>query len=246
MNDKKTGFTFSVVLLLVLAGLVCFLFVFWKGASKEKRINVEGNATVYAVPDEANISFGVKAKGKTPVLAKDANDKIIADVTVLLKKFEITEDNLSIERVSVRPYYSKGNHDSVVEGFDVIKDIGIKIKDLSKYNRFIDELLKIGIEDIYHVRLGVSDLRKYKDEARIKALAAAREKAELLAKNADTSVLRVLLISENNEPGYLRNYISQNAVLMNDPAGGGEDSLFEEELGRIPVNASLSVSYEIN
>lgn len=243
MSEKKGffGFISSFILILVVAGLVCFLFVFWNNSSKERRIEVSGTATVYTAPDEALVSFGIKTREKTSQLAKQASDKILADVTALLKKFGISEDNLNVDGLEIRPYFAERDYNTI-QGYTASKDISVKIKDVSKYSVFVDELLKIGIQNIYRVHFSASDIKKYRDEARVKALSVAREKAELFAKNANSEIVRVLVIRENPADGYgyARAISQSNALSKESMAAGGE-----EDLGSISVVASVSVSYEI-
>ena len=89
------------------------------------------------------------------------------------------------------------------------------------------------------VRLS-SDLRQHKDEARIMAARAAREKAELLAKELGVKVGKAFSIQETSTDWYnnLRN-VAQNNV-SEEPADGSSLNA-----GMIEVSSSVQVSFRI-
>ena len=84
-----------------------------------------------------------------------------------------------------------------------------------------------------------SEIRKYRDEARLAALQAAQEKAALLARAAGIKTGQIKALEEMPSPVY---YLSASNAVQN-LSGGGTDG--ELGSGLISVKASVSVSYEI-
>jgi hypothetical protein len=105
-----------------------------------------------------------------------------------------------------------------------------------------------------NVEFYLSDLRKYRDQARELAMVAAGEKAEDLAKAAGASADCVLSISENTWSyfsggwwGRNNNLWTQNTVQNIPTANGpGDSSEFGPvNLGMISVRAEVSASYAL-
>jgi len=138
-------------------------------------INVSGSATINVAPDTANVSFELSTKKKTAQEAKDANDVMLKKVNEVLKKYEIKENELSMNYINIRPYYEYRGNSNELAGYVAQKNITIKIKEIEKYNNFIDDLLKVGISNINSVDFTVEDIKAVRNQARVKALENARE-----------------------------------------------------------------------
>lgn len=129
------------------------------------------------------------------------------------------------------------------------KTITIKIKEIEKYNSFVDDLLKIGISEINSVDFAVEDIKNVRNQARIKAVESAREKAELFASSISKQIVDVIEISESDisvrysQANYKSNYrgMLHTAMKDSDAVTGGDG--IEEERGNIAVSASVSVVF---
>ena len=117
--------------------------------------------------------------------------------------------------------------------------------------------LEAGANEVVNVEFYISDLRKYRDQARELAMQAAKEKAQDLASTAGTETGCVMSINENtwsyyNGWGYWRrdqyNLWAQNAVQNAAPNGGSEGALTEAgpvNPGQISVRAEVSASFSL-
>lgn len=207
-------------------------------------INVSGSATINVAPDTANVSFELSTKKKTAQEAKDANDVMLKKVNEVLKKYEIKENELSMNYINIRPYYEYRGNSNELAGYVAQKNITIKIKEIEKYNNFIDDLLKVGISNINSVDFTVEDIKAVRNQARVRALENAREKAELFASTVSKKIVDVLDVTESdvsvrysqaNYSGTLKNSMMDTA--------GSEGSGTEGERGNIAVSTSVSVVF---
>ncbi|MGP1437668.1 MAG: SIMPL domain-containing protein [Treponema sp.] len=208
-------------------------------------INVSAVATMNVSPDIANVSFELSSKEKTAQAAKEANDAMLKKLNEVLKKYEIKETELSMNYINIRPYYEyKGNSNELV-GYVAQKTITIKIKEIDKYNNFIDDLLEIGISNINSVDFTVEDIKTVRNQARIKAVESAREKAELFASSVSKKIIDVVEISETDSSvRYSQaNFKGMIRSSMMDTASMAEKVGVEEERGNISVSASVSVVF---
>ena len=128
-----------------------------------------------------------------------------------------------------------------IHKFSANQTIYICIKDLSKYTSIVDGLLELGVTSISSPQFRNTNIRKYKDEARVKAIKAAKEKAMLLSEALGQGVGRAYQINETNV-GWNRN--NQGAY-----ATGGNNGVVEPEgelsfaPGQLEVQARVEVSF---
>lgn len=97
---------------------------------------------------------------------------------------------------------------------------------------------------MYGIDYRHTELRTYRDEARVLAARAAKEKAELLAEELGVEVGKPLEINENAQNGgYYAKAAFQNAVSYDSfaPTAGAETTL----VGQIEVTASVYVRFSL-
>lgn len=125
------------------------------------------------------------------------------------------------------------------------KTITIKIKEIEKYNSFVDDLLKVGISNINSVDFAVEDIKTVRNQARVKAVESAKEKAELFASSISKKIIDVIEISENDvSVRYSQsNYRGKLKNSMVDSVGATDGAGIEEERGNIAVSASVAVLF---
>lgn len=231
---------------------ISYLIVFRSGDGdgiNDGHISVSGSATINVSPDIANVSFGLSTKEKTAQAAKEANDAMLKNLNEVLKRYEIKETELSMNYINIRPYYEYRGNSNQLAGYVAQKTITIKIKEIEKYNSFVDDLLKIGISEINSVDFAVEDIKTARNQARIKAVESAREKAELFASSISKQIVDVIEISESDisvrysQANYKSNYrgMLHTAMKDSDAVTGGDG--IEEERGNIAVSASVSVVF---
>lgn len=242
---------FGYVSIFVLLLFIIYLVGFRKPKGGEgthslfTQVSVQGTATITAVPDIANISFELSTKEVTAQKAKEANDAMLLKLNDVLAKYDIKEKELKMNYINIYPYYDNVAGRSTIVGYMARKTITVKIKEIEKYSSFIDDILKIGINSVHSVEFSLDDTKVAKNNARKKALEAAREKAELYASEVGKKIVNVVEISEdlssmryNPVANYRSNLKSAGRGMKEDM----EDS-FQEERGSISVEASISVIF---
>ena len=225
---------------------IMYLIVSRNGRSVDAgHVSVSGSATINVAPDVANVSFDLLTKEKTAQEAKEANDAMLKKLNEVLKKYEIKETELSMNYINIRPYYEYRSNTNELAGYVAQKTITIKIKEIEKYNSFIDDLLKVGISNINSVDFAVEDIKTVRNQARVKAVESAKEKAELFASSISKKIIDVIEISENDvSVRYSQsNYRGKLKNSMVDSVGATDGAGIEEERGNIAVSATVSVVF---
>jgi len=167
-------------------------------------ISVTGEATISTPPDLAHIDAGVASDAKTARDASEANNAAMAKVLQALKGANIDDKDIQTSRLSLQPQYastasSRPGPTSII-GYRASNHVTVKLRDVAKVAGVIDTLVAAGANEIGGINFTVSQASKLLDEAREKAVADARRKAEIYAKAAGVTLGAPLIISEGGAP----------------------------------------------
>ena len=190
-------------------------------------ISVSGEGTVSVPPDLAQIDAGVASDAKTAKEAAEANNVAMGKVLAALKGAGIDEKDYQTSRLSLQPQYAPNRSGpQAVTGYRASNRVTIKVHDLTKVASVIDTLVAAGANDISNVGFTVSQPSKLLDEAREKAVADARRKAEIYAKAAGVTLGEPLGISEEGQapqPVFRGKVAAPMAITA--PVAPGEETL---------------------
>jgi uncharacterized protein YggE len=196
-------------------------------------ISVTGEATVSVPPDLAHIDGGVTSEAKTAREASDANNAAMGKVLLALKGAGIEEKDFQTSRLSLQPQSAPNRTGpSAIVGYRASNRVTIRLRDVTKVANVIDTLVGAGANEIGGINFMVSQASKLLDEARERAVADARRKAEIYAKAAGVTLGAPLSISEEGNAApipYRRMAVGMAATA---PVAQGEETL--------QVNVSVS------
>ncbi len=218
-----------------------------------RTVHVSGTAVINITPDRVLIQLGVQSNGRTPQITEAANSATIFRVIQAVKKEGVSEKDIVTDRYVIDPIYE--DYDSLsIKGYRIYNMVAITLRDIEQANEVIVAALGAGANQVVNVEFYLSDLRKYRDQARELAMVAAGEKAQDLAEAAGAEAGCVLSISENSWSyfsggwwGRNNNLWTQNTVQNIPTANGqGDGSEFGPvNLGQISVRAEVSASYSL-
>jgi uncharacterized protein YggE len=189
-------------------------------------ISVTGEATVSVPPDLAEIGGGVTSEAKTAREASEANNAAMGKVLQALKGAGIEEKDIQTARLSLQPQSAPNRSGpSAIAGYRASNRVTIRVRDVTKVASVIDTLVGAGANEIGGINFVVSQASKLLDEARERAVADARRKAEIYAKAAGVTLGAPLSISEegNSAPAPYRRMAAGMAVSA--PVAQGEETL---------------------
>jgi len=192
-------------------------------------IAVTGEATVNAAPDLAQIDGGVTTDAKTAREASDANNTAMGRVLLALQGAGIAEKDYQTSRLSLQPQYANStsgrNGPNVVTGYRASNRVTVKLRDVGKVANIIDALVAAGANDIGNINFMVSNASKLLDDARPRAIADARRKAEIYAKAAGVTLGDPLSISEGGFVAPMPMVRKMSADFASAPVAPGEETL---------------------
>jgi uncharacterized protein YggE len=187
----------------------------------ERTVSVSATGTVAAEPDMARISTGVVTEGET---AKDAiarNNAVMTKVIEGLKGAGVAARDIQTATLQVEPRYTqaKEGRPAAINGYRVINQVRLTIRDVKKLGDMLDQAITLGANQVNSIGFDVANAETLKDEARKQAMANAKRRAELYAGAAGVQLGQVLQISESSsEP---RPIMSQRAMAASVPIEAG-------------------------
>jgi uncharacterized protein len=190
-------------------------------------ISVTGEAHISVAPDIAFVDAGVATDAKSAREASEANSAAMTKVFAALKAANIDARDIQTSRLSLQQQYAPNRAGpSPITGYRASNRVTVRIHDVSKVAGVIDTLVGAGANDIGNVAFEVSQASKLLDDAREKAVADARRKAEIYAKAAGVTLGAPLGISEGSAPQpMLRGKVMAGMAAAPTPIAQGEETL---------------------
>ena len=236
------------IILAVFASVLIFSGVY--AAGSKQYFTVEADAIIRAKPDKVVLSVGVITKGKSLSETKKRNSDIIKKAIEFCKNSGIQGKNIQSDYINISPEFR--NYETYEIQFIINQNFNIILEDISKYDEILSGLLELGINQVHGIDFQVNDLKKYRNESRKLAVAAAKEKAAFLAQEAGIKLGNIININDFSSNWYpfgrfagnRAANISQNMAQAGG-AGGGD---MPETLapGMVSVRSSIILTYEIN
>lgn len=221
------------------------------GDAHARLITVMGVSTVYVTPDRVTVSFAAVSKDTVISTAKSKNDALMKAVNLLFDKYGIEQKDITAGNLRIEPLYSYRQNSPEFLHYKVTQHVSVSINDLKNYEPFLTELLNSGIDKIDGVRFSVSQMKKYRDEARAGAVRAAEEKAAFLCAAAENggkklSAGKVVRITEipSGEQG-MGGGLAQNKVAYLKTADGFASEGEAGSTGQIQIDAYIEMTFEL-
>ena len=209
---------------------------------RERLISVVGTAEVNVPPDQVILNLGVESRDKALAAAKADNDSRIKKVIALARDSGVDPKDIMTSSVQMQPQYSDEKTPRLI-GYEVSQTIALTVKDLSKYETLMTQLLDAGVNRVDSVNFGLASDRKYRDEARAKAIRAAKEKAVAMATELGQAVGRPWAVSEESpDQDKLAN---ASYGFMGGLSGKAIPEGPSIAPGQLTIRASVNVSFEL-
>jgi uncharacterized protein YggE len=179
-------------------------------------INVNGIGKATGTPDVAVLQIGVEVEAPTVEAARNAaataQDALIAS----LKSNGVAEKDIQTQQLSIQPQYdtSRGiavppgtiapptttpSGTPVIRAYRVTNTVVIKVRDLSKVSKTLDDAVKAGgnATIVRGISFTIDDTSELMTQAREAAVKDARAHADELAQHAGVSLGKLLSMSES-------------------------------------------------
>ena len=139
--------------------------------------------------------------------------------------------------------YKNYDYNSKKHNYVANQTISIHLKDLSKYDKLMMDLVDSGINSIQGVEFKSSKLKEYETQARKKAMQDAKQKAnDYVSVLVNQKIGRALMISDNSYTNYPRPVFSEFKTMALSDAGLSKETL---AIGEIEIIANVSVTFNL-
>ena len=161
------------------------------------RLDVSATGEVSRVPDIAIISAGVMTRSASATAAISENAARMERVRAALKSAGIPDRDIQTSNISLNPEYRyQENQPPQLVGYTASNTVNVRFRDIRNTGRILDALVAQGANQINGPNLTIDKPEAALDEARAKAVAVGRARAELYARALGMRVVRLLSVSE--------------------------------------------------
>ena len=167
-------------------------------AKLPRTLSLSGYGEVRLAPDLATVTAGVLSQAATAGEALAANTADMEKVMAALKAAGIAETDIQTSNFMVQPRYDYTNVGRTprLAGYDVSNTVTVTLRKLDGLGTVLDQLVQAGANQINGVSVGVDKPADALDEARKRAVADARHKAEIFAAAGNVRIGKVISIAE--------------------------------------------------
>jgi len=235
----------SVLLLSVLVGMAlsaCTTPVTVTTAPQPNTISVTGNGIAYGQPDIATGLIGVETRDVDPAKAVDDNTTKMNAIMAAIKELGIEDKDLQTSNFSVNAQqdYDENGQPKGTFVYVVNNTLTVTIRDLTKVGQVLGKAVGAGANAINGVSFSVNDPAALESQARDKAMADAKARAEQLAKAAGVTLGAPTSISE-----FTSGPVPYEAKGFAADAAGGGGGPVPVSQGQIQVSLQVNVTYLI-
>jgi uncharacterized protein YggE len=204
------------------------------------RLDVSATGEVSRVPDLAIITAGVVSRSATASAAMQQTAARMSRVRAALKAAGIADRDIQTSNISLNPeYVYENNQPPKLSGYSASNQLTVRFRDLSNAGKILDALVAEGANQINGPNLTIDHPEAALDEARAKAIAAGRARADLYARSLGLRVVRIVSVSESGG-----SYpVPPPMPMMMEARGQAADSKIEP--GEQKLQVSLAMTFEL-
>lgn len=231
-----------VIFLVAAIGVGIAVWQPWKTSNRQIEVTAEGK--VNGAPDVMKITAGVEVTKNTAQLAQTEATTVLDKVIKAAKDKGVEDKDIQTQSISTYPRYDYSQGQSIT-GYYGRGLVTVTIRKTDSAQAVFDAVSAAGANSVYGPELTFSDdmLKKLQDQARTKAVLAAKDKADKLAAASNAKVGKVINIAEQPNSGqYYPMFATEGAADLKSSAGGAVNSVSP---GENEITISVNVSYSL-
>lgn len=211
--------------------------------SASGELAVVGEGKVDITPNNASVDLGIVTnEAKSVDDAQNQINKVNNAIVENLTQLGIDKKDIKTSNYSIMPNYdySKGGAGTIT-GYNGNTTVTVKVKDTSKLPDVIAAATRGGANQVMGTNYSVESPEKYREQARNKAIANAKEQAQKLAGELGIRLGKVTNIVEStNDNGPYPLMYKAEAVSM----GGGNAPSPDLQPGTQTISSSVTLYFE--
>jgi uncharacterized protein YggE len=246
MSRKRFVAPLAVAVLLVTAGCLGGVAGIGDGgpsATGEQNVDDDGSTVsvgatgeVTAEPDRAILTVGVEAKADDPETARERVAENVSTLRDALADLGLAEDQVTTQHFTIREDRESRRDDSRETTYRAIHQFEVNVENVDEVGTVIETSVNNGATNVARVQFTLSDESRadLRERALSNAMSNARDDAELLADDANLTIVGVKSASTGS--GTVQPYRAEA-----DMATSGSST--DLESGPVSVSAQVQVTY---
>lgn len=218
--------------LLLLASLFAFTSLMNAQDNKKNFIEVTGIAEMEVEPDEIIFRIGIKANNKNELATAEKN------MVEVLKKNNVNEKDINFQSMYQNSYSST---------MRFTKSFKFKVSSKTIINQLFEDLNQKWVSHINIAEIKNTKIADYKKEVKIKALIAAKDKANYLLESIGKKAgipMEIIEIEDYTSDIVMPRYYAQAKVANLSLEAGADDNQFPN-IENIKLKYNIKTKYEI-
>jgi uncharacterized protein YggE len=206
-------------------------------------LTVSGEGEARVAPDEATVRLGVTAQAQTARAAQEQVNRTANAILDAVRKLGVPAEQIQTSDLSLNPLYTQNRPGETgeprISGYQASNIVTVRLTKLDQVGPVIDAGLAAGANRLDGVMFGLRNDQAARADALTGAVAAARSKAQALARALKVRLVRILEVAEGGvqiaPPQYRGRGMMQAAMSETTPVSEGQ----------VGVTASVMVRWEI-
>ncbi len=162
------------------------------------RLTVGGQGQATTQPDLATIGLGVSTRAATAAEAMAKNAEAQAKVIETLKTAGIEARDIQTSALNLAPVmdYADNGQPPKLTGYAAQNSVTVRMRDIAGLGALLDKLIASGSNELGGISFSREDMTATENEARVKAVADARRRAEIMAEAAGMKLGPLVALSD--------------------------------------------------
>jgi hypothetical protein len=204
--------------------------------------SVSGTGKVTVAPDIAVVDATISIERATAAAAQDEANIKSNSVVEYLKNAGIDSKDIKTSGYSLQPQYDWTDGRTRIRAYQVRQSITVKIRDMDKTNTVVDGIVDAGANEVGQIRFEIDEPEKLKAEAREKAIADAKAKADELADQLGIHFGKIVAFNESGDYPPIYYGRAEAMTLKADAAVAVPPAL---PAGENEISVSVTITYQI-
>ena len=208
----------------------------------DTRITVSGSGETQVSADTAVISLGVSARDGDVLKAQQKVNEAIAAIRKALTELGIKEEHINTDYMNIYAMYDYTGEQEQITAYNANSTLAIQVTDMDSVGMLIDTAFGAGANTLNGISFSASETEEARAESLRKAVAEAREKAEILAEAAGLKITGIERMDEGGVFSYENSVgnFSAKGMAMEEMAA---DAGTVVQAAKLIVNATVSLTF---
>ncbi len=189
-----------------------------------KTISTTDYATIKVTPDTATVNISIETLAPTSAEGKAKNEETYKNmVNSLVNQGLAKKEDFTMTDFYAFPDYTYNEAgEQINNGYRVYNNVALKVTDLSKLDKAINEIIKFNDARVNYTSFSTSKYDEYYNQALIKAIKNATNRAQYISDQIfDGKPVEIIQVSDSYQGNNL--YYSNDAMAKTESAVAGGD-----------------------